>query len=102
MSNKVDTIANVSESKEAPVVETTNTENVAEVIAETMVREVTPTQKCLKEDAYVAFKCCVYCWSFSLNGCECACAGLSELCIGLSKLALCFKGALEQIDCDKH
>ena len=102
MSNKVDTIDNVDENKEISVVETTHREPVSEVIVETIVREVTPTKKCLKEDAHFAFKCCVYCWSFSLNGCECLCGGLSELCIGLSKLALCLKGALEEVDCDKH
>ena len=102
MSNKSEPVVNVSKESETKPDESKPAESVTEVVAETMIREVTPTAKCLKEDVHVAFKCCVYCWSFSLNGCECTCGCLSQLCIGMSKLALCIKGALEEIDCDKH
>lgn len=93
MSNKSEPVVNESKPAET---------RPDEPVTETMLREITPTKKCFKEDAHIAFKCCVYCWSFSLNGCECTCGCLSELCIGMSKLALCIKGSLEQIDCDKH
>jgi hypothetical protein len=88
------------------IVENSNKNNdsvsVPELIGETIVREVTPTKKCVKEDAHICFKCCVYSWSFTLNGCECCCGGLSELCLGMSRIALCFKNSLEVIDCDSR
>jgi len=80
----------------------TEIKSADEVIAETMVREVTPTKKCLKEEAHVAFKCCVYGCSFSLNGLEFCCGTLSEFCLAMSKMALCCKAGLEQVDCDNH
>ena len=70
-----------------------------------MIRDDEAVKKCcsiVKSDVHVCFKCCTYSWAFSLNGIECCCAGLSTLCLMMSRCALGCKDCLERIDCDGH
>jgi len=75
---------------------------VESVQAEKIEREEKPKKCMLKDDVHLCLKCCTYSWAFSLNGCECCCGLFSDMCIGISKLALCCKAGLEYIDCDGH
>jgi hypothetical protein len=75
---------------------------ISEVVTETIQREEKPKKCMLKKDVHICFRCCAYSWAFSLNGCECCCGLFSDVCISMSKFALCCKSSLEMIDCDSH
>ena len=84
-------------------------ENKSEVSAAAPVIEVIEREEanvkkcgnCLSKDARCLFHCCIKTWSFTLNGCECCCAGLSACCIFSSAVAMGCNKCMESIDCDE-
>ena len=90
-------------SKEVEIIPAQNTSKTESPLIETIAREEVAVKKCClttKQDIHIACKCCAYTWSFTLNGIECCCLGLSSCCIFMSNAALCCNKTLEQIDCD--